>query len=205
MSYNPPVSPLGTLPAARPKEIQLAWNMPPMGGAVPSQYGDLFGVWGSNRPQPKGPAATPGTIHTKTAATTDSAPSLWESGSNWVKAKTDQVTKAVEDVKADPGYQKLAALQKVSPGLAEALVKMAMGGGSPGTSGLGMDQDRSRMNIPAQQPQQPRMAAPAAPVSANPLTVLQNLHANMVAQGASPEQIAYVQSLIEQLTNPQVA
>ena len=200
MSYNPPVSPLGTLPAAKPKDIQVAWNVPPMGGSVPSQYGDLFGVWGSNRPLPKGPAATPGTIHTQTAQA-DDAPSIWQGASNWVQAKATQAKQAYEEAK--PALK----FAQEHPVLAKIGMSLMMGGGHPGTSGLGTAQDRSYRNIPPPQPinqapQQTQMAQAGTP---DPMSVLSSLKANMIAQGASPEDLAYVQSIIDELSNSQVA
>jgi hypothetical protein len=54
--------------------------------------------------------------------------------------------------------------------------------------------------------QQPQMAqAPQASAQQDPLTLLNDLKANMIAQGATPEEIAYVQSIIDELSNSQVA
>lgn len=199
------LTPLGSLPAAKPKDVQVAWNVPPMGGAVPSAYGDLFGTWGVNRPQPKGPAANPGTIHSQTADVTPPATG-WK---DWVKQKTGvDVQNAVETVqkKVDEAKPMLKFAQE-HPTLAQIGLKMMMGGGGNMPGNLGTAQENSDWYMKPQPPQAPvaPQMADASSEAMSALQSLQQLQANMVAQGASPEDLAYIQSIIDELTNTQVA
>jgi hypothetical protein len=208
-------TPLGSLPAAKPKDIQLAWNVPPIGGSLPSWKADALGVWSTNR-KPSGPAAQPGTIHSQTAsaepvaaapATSDTTSSGWK---DYLKKKTGvdvdnavtTVNKKVAELNADPRVQWM----KDHPRLAEWGLKMFMApGGAGGNQNFGNPQDRSGLPYRPQF-QQPQMAqAPQASAQQDPLTLLNDLKANMIAQGATPEEIAYVQSIIDELSNSQVA
>lgn len=198
-------TPLGSLPAAKPKDIQLAWNVPPIGGSLPSWKADALGVWSTNR-KPSGPAAQPGTIHSQTAQATsapaEDKPSFWQQAGDLYNKASTSVQQQVEAAKETPGFK----FAQEHPRLAEFALKMMMGGGgNPNSNGLGNPQDRSGLPY-RPQVQQPQMAqAPQANAQQDPLTLLNDLKANMIAQGATPEEIAYVQSIIDELSNSQVA
>lgn len=137
------------------------------------------------------------------ATTTDSAPSFWQQAGNFVKAKTDEVQKKITENKPMLDWAgRHPTLAKIG-----ISIMNAPGGKMPGN--LGTAQDRSYRVTPPPPMQQPQTAsnygADAANVSTNPMTVLTNLKANMIAKGASPEQIAYVQSIIDELSQTQVA
>lgn len=201
------LTPIGTLPAAPPKDIQLAWNVPPMGGAMtasPDAWKAL-GTFGSNRPRPTGPAATPGTIHSQTA---DAAPAAanttgwsWDSLRQTASTKMAEAQKQIDEVKKTSGWK----FAQEHPKLAAFGLKMMMGGGGKPNGAMGSPQDRADFHMPPPMPQQPQQMAQADQPEATPLQTLQGLLNNMIAKGATPDEIAYVQSLIEELSQRQVA
>lgn len=210
------LTPLGSLPAAKPKATEVAWNVPPMGGALPAQSGWGFGMWGTNRPLPPDPngGATPGTIHSQTADAASAPPAANTSGWSWDNLRqtaSTAVTAAkqkVDAINSDPRVQKINAIAKTNPGLASAIVNMALGLGGKSNSAMGNPQDRSRMVNPmqtAQASQSSPMGGQGGGMPSDPMSALQQLQQNMVAQGATPEELAYIQSIIDELSNQQVA
>lgn len=206
------VTPLGSLPAApdpKPKDIKLAWDVPPMGGAMIPGVATPFGVWGTNRPiNDPNRGANPGTIHSQTA---DAAPS-----GSWM----DGIKKQAQNLGLDPdkvitvgtdavkkladGNKKVADVQRKYGRFSDFLFKMAGGGpGAASNSAFGNPQDRRPPYYPPVMSQPQQVAE--VPQQTDPLSTLNNLMANMRAKGATPQQIAYVQTLIDDLMKAQVA
>ena len=207
------LTPLGSLPAAKPQQV--SWNVPPMGGAMSAspEAWKAFGTWGINHDStyPKPSPASPGVSGSQTAAVEDApttgswfgnlAKNAGLDPENIVKVATDKVQQIKE------GNKKIAALQQ-SP-LGNLMLSMITGGGRGGNLGgsLGNPQENSDWYLkPPAPPQAPnQQTASAAPQAMDAMATLQQLQANMIAQGASPEDLAYIQSIIDELTNSQVA
>jgi hypothetical protein len=137
--------------------------------------------------------------------TPDAAPSFWQQAGDLYNTASTAVQNKVEEAKATPEWK----FAQDHPRIAEFALKMMMGGGgNPNSSGLGSPQDRGG-SFNQYMPQMAQMAPQASPMQqggqVDPLQVLTSLQQNMIAQGASPEELAYVQSLIDELSNSQVA
>jgi hypothetical protein len=152
--------PQGSFPAAPPKNVQTAWNVPPMGGSIPAPYGDLFGTWGTNRPQPPDPngGANPGTIHSQTAS---SSPSFdWGSlrqNVGYGLSQAQQGIKQVADIRQKYGDIGIAIA-------AQALKNGAMGSsGGAGGGGMGKSPGDNFYSI-----KPPNVKKPKPPPTASP-------------------------------------
>lgn len=91
----PPAQRIEPMSFSQP-ERQVAWNTPPMGGALPSDIGTALGVWSTTRTPPAAPHQ--GTIHSQTVQA-DSAPSIWQRGSAWMADKTQAAVQAQQKFK----------------------------------------------------------------------------------------------------------
>jgi hypothetical protein len=170
-------------------------GMPPMGGSLPPDMAKAFGEWGVTRTPPAAPHL--GTPASQTAQT-EAEPSFWEKGADMFQQASTAVTeKLAENKKMVEEIEK-----KVGP-LTPEKVKMwawfnGLGGGAgtgslpEGRGGNGGDIRYPTITPPSQQaPQQ------AAEPDYTPADLIA-LKSRMVAAGASPEEIAFVDSLINQ-------
>jgi hypothetical protein len=171
-----------------------AWNVPPMGGALPADIGTALGVWSTNRVPPAAPH--PGTPASQTAE----APSLWQDPGGWFQKKTGVDPNAVKqaaventdkyfDKVKEYGVENVKTYADQQMGIAPAAAKWAATSGRDpvriGTSSGSVDA---------------QIAPIVEQLQSVPVDQLLVLQEQLRAQGATPEELALIQQLIDQQT-----
>jgi hypothetical protein len=193
----------GSYPAAAPAvdpQAALGFtNMPPMGGALPPDMAKAFGEWGVTRTPPAAPHL--GTPASQTATLDDSQQQGW---GGWIKDKTGvDVTKVATDVE-EKLEEHREANKTFGPKTVLKVLEQRAGKVPQSLRGYGEaseNQDRNRYLMAAGaglmggSPVSGSTSTQGGEPSLSQAQIAQLLTA-MQQKGATPEEIAYVQSLI---------
>jgi len=186
-----PMPPSG-IPSASPN-VQTAWNVPPMGGALPADIGTALGVWSTTRRPPAAPH-----LGTPMSQTADASEDGWLKG--YLKDKgvdVDQLQNAATDAvqQLSEGQKKVAEAQDSFIG---RMVLASMLGGGPSSPGASMPGTEGRGYGPPSYAGVGGQGAQQA--EAIPVDVLTALKAELAAKGATPEDMAVIDQLIAEQT-----